>query len=91
MHRHLAARIESGDVEPLRKASANLTRWERQDAGLQPALREWVETLAWPTPRLVALLREASENATRIRSSSPFAGAIDQRLRLEFLRESRAA
>jgi hypothetical protein len=50
-----------------------------------------VEILTWPKPRIVALLREETENATRIRSSSPFAGAIDQRLRLELLREARAA
>jgi hypothetical protein len=91
MHRHLADRIEVGDHRPVQKALANLERWERQHGELQPALREWVEILTWPTSRLVALLRDESENATRIRSSSPFAGVIDQRLRLELLREARAA
>jgi hypothetical protein len=91
MHRHLADRIEAGDPEPVRKATANLARWEIQHGGVAPAYREWIEILRWPTSRLVALLREETENATRIRSSSPFAGAIDQRLRLELLRAARAA
>ena len=91
MHRHLADRIEAGDDEPIRIATANLARWENQHGELAPALLEWVEILKRPTDRIVALLREESENATRIRSSSPFAGAIDQRLRLELLREARAA
>ena len=91
MHRHLADRIDAGDGEPLRIASSNLARWEKQHGGLQPALREWLGILSWPAPRITALLREESENATRIRSSSPFAGAIDQRLRLELLRAARAA
>jgi hypothetical protein len=91
MHRHLADRIEAGDGEPIRKATANLDRWEKLHGGLQPALHEWIEILTWPKARLLALLREESDDATRIRSSSPFAGAIDQRLRLELLRAARAA
>jgi len=62
-----------------------------QHGGLAPALVEWVEILRWPRARILELLRDEGENATRIRSSSPFAGAIDQRLRLELLREARAA
>ena len=91
MHRHLADRIEAGDHSPLAKATANLVRWERLHGELGPACREWAEILTWPKSRIVALLREETGNATRIRSSSPFAGAIDQRLRLELLREARAA
>jgi hypothetical protein len=91
MHRHLADRIEAGDREPMRKAASNLARWEKQHGQLEPACREWRAILEWPLDRIVALLREETENATRIRSSSPFAGAIDQRLRLELLREARAA
>jgi hypothetical protein len=91
MHRHLADRIEAGDGEPIRKAKANLARWEKHHGGLEPAYREWLAIFEWPIERIVALLREETENATRIRSSSPFAGAIDQRLRLELLREARAA
>ena len=91
MHQHLADRIESGDAEPLRIAAANLARWEKLHGRLEPAYAEWAQILTWPMTRLVALLREESEDATRIRSSSPFAGAIDQRLRLDLLRAARAA
>jgi hypothetical protein len=91
MHRQIADRIEAGDEEPLRIAASNLVRWERQHGSEEPALREWVEILKWPAQRIAALLREESENATRVRSNSPFAGAIDQSLRLELLRAARAA
>jgi hypothetical protein len=91
MHRHLADRIDSGDDKPLRIASSNLARWDKQRGGSEPALREWAGILSWPVARITALLREEGENATRIRSSSPFAGAIDQRLRLELLRAARGA
>jgi hypothetical protein len=91
MHRHIADRIEAGDEAPLRIAAANLERWSIRHNGLAPALREWIDILQWPRERLLHLLRDDEENATRIRSSSPFAGAIDQRLRLELLRETRAA
>ena len=91
MHRHIADRIEAGDDTPLQIAAANLRRWAISHGGLAPALREWTEILEWPRDRLLDLLRDESENATRVRSSSPFAGAIDQRLRLELLRETRAA
>jgi hypothetical protein len=91
MHRHIADRIESGDGEPLRVASTNLMGWGKQHGGLAPAHLEWAEILRLPMPRLIALLREETENATRIRSSSPFAGAIDRRLRLELLRAARTA
>jgi hypothetical protein len=91
MHRHLADRIETGDEEPIRIAKANLARWEKLHGSLEPSHAEWIGILSWPTARLLALLREESENATRIRSSSPFAGAIDRRLRLDLLRAARAA
>lgn len=91
MHRHIADRIEAGDDTPLQIAAANLRRWAVSQGGLVPALREWVDILEWPRGRLLDLLRDEGENATRVRSSSPFAGAIDQRLRLELLRETRAA
>jgi len=91
MHCHIADRIEAGDEAPLRIAASNLERWSVKHGGLAPALVEWVEILRWPRARILELLRDEGENATRIRSSSPFAGAIDQRLRLELLREARAA
>jgi hypothetical protein len=91
MHRHIADRIEAGDESPLQIATGNLARWKERNGGLVRSQEEWVAILQWPTSRLLEMLRSDDEEATRLRSSSPFAGAIDQRLRIELLREARAA
>ncbi|MEO8459431.1 MAG: hypothetical protein ABI451_02780 [Dokdonella sp.] len=92
MHRNIADRIEAGDPLPLRIAAENLDRWRRLHGELSPPLAEWVAILDWPLPRLLELLRDATgQEATRRRSNSPFAGVIDNQLRLELLREARAA
>lgn len=92
MHRSIADRIEAGDPEPMRKAAENLERWGRLHGELSPAQAEWIAILAWPMPRLLALLREPDDQeAIRLRGNSPFAGVVDQQLRLELLREARAA
>lgn len=92
MHRHIADRIEAGEEFPLQRAAQNLERWRQRNGGLVPAQEEWIGILQWPRERLLAMLRAADdEEATRLRSNSPFAGVIDERLRLELLREARAA
>jgi hypothetical protein len=92
MHRHIADRIASGDGVPLRIAAENLARWRRLHGELSPAQSEWVAILDWPVPRLLAMLRNAEDQeAIRLRSNSPFAGVIDQKLRIELLHEARAA
>ncbi len=92
MHQRIADRIEQGDPEPLRIAAQNLDRWRRLHGELSPAQSEWIPMLGWPKARLLELLRDADdENAIRLRSNSPFAGAIDPQLRLGLLREARAA
>jgi len=92
MHQCIAERIEQGDLEPLRIAAQNLDRWLRLHGELSLAQSEWVPILGWPTARLLTLLRNAEdEEAIRLRSNSPFAGAIDPQLRLGLLREARAA
>lgn len=92
MHGVIADRIERGDDAPLRIALANLERWRGLHGELAPVEVEWIGILAWPVEELVAMLRdEHGERAVRLRSSSPFSGAIDQELRLGLLREARAA
>lgn len=92
MHRNIADRIEAGDREPLRKATENLDRWRRLHGELSPAQAEWIAILAWPTLRLLAMLRDPDDQeAIRLRGNSPFAGVVDQQQRIELLREARAA
>lgn len=91
MHGVIADLMEAGDQAPLRKARENLERWQRQGS-LSSAQAEWLPILSWPTPRLIALLRaEEDENAVRLRSNSPFSGILTDRMRMELLREARAA
>ena len=91
MHAVVADRLEAGDEAPLRIARENLSRWSAANGGLSRAQAEWLPWLQAARPLLVALLRERSENATRMRSSSPFAGAISNELRLRLFDEARTA
>lgn len=58
-------------------ARRNLTAWRRKSAGARPRyLDEWQQILARPWPQVAGLITEQSENATRLRQSSPFAGVL---------------
>ena len=62
-------------IEDARRA---LGRW-RSTSGETPALREWATLLESPDPRdIVSLILRVDEDGMRLRSSSPFAGALDQ-------------
>ncbi|HSU17874.1 hypothetical protein [Longimicrobium sp.] len=68
-------------------ALANLDRWERQ-SGPDRAWAEWREILTSKSiSEIVALLQEDSENANRLRQSSPFAGALTEDERMAVFRE----
>ena len=67
-------------------ADENLDRWERL-RGRDPALDEWRTLLsATPLPDLLRLLTEESENADRLRQSSPFAGILTEQERTAVFR-----
>jgi len=58
-------------------ARRNLAAWRKKSAGAEPHyLEEWQRILARPWSQVAALLTEQSENATRLRQSSPFAGIL---------------
>ena len=55
----------------------NLAAWRKKASGAQPHyLAEWQRILARPWPQVAGLITEQSENATRLRQSSPFAGVL---------------
>ena len=91
MHGVIAERIERGDPEPVRIARANLDRWRSANGSLDRAQAEWSELLMLPSDRLGALLRQDGDDATRLRSNSPFAGVLDTTTRLELFHEARGA
>ena len=76
MHCKIAQKI-TRDPELLNKAKANLERWSAKSKGPQPQyLREWQQILERPWPEIAELITSMSEDATRLRSSSPFAGVL---------------
>lgn len=89
LHQAIAALLRAGDRRPLAKAQSNLLRWQAAFGGELPAAyREWRDLLADPTEAWLGLLEEQSERATRLRSNSPFAGAIDARERWRIFRDA---
>lgn len=76
MHCKIAQKI-TRDPALLNKAKANLERWIAKSGDQQPRyLREWKQILERPWPEIAELITGMSEDATRLRSSSPFAGVL---------------
>lgn len=76
MHVVAAEKIER-DPDLLNIPRRNLERW-MANSGESPAawLNQWRQILRKPWPVIAALITELSENATRLRQSSPFAGVL---------------
>ncbi len=72
----LIARKIARDPRLLDVARRNLDRWRAARGTEPPALAEWRVILARPWGRVAAILTEMSENAARLRQSSPFAGIL---------------
>src|SRR5215470_17965181 len=84
MHAIIARKIER-DPSLLDIAHRNLDRWSARWKDDVPAwFREWRQILSRPWPEVAALITEPSENAARLRQSSPFAGVLtaDERKRI---------
>jgi hypothetical protein len=75
MHCKIAQKT-SRDPKLLDIAKANLKRWCAKADPLPRYLHEWQEILARPWPEIAELITSMSEDATRLRSSSPFAGVL---------------
>jgi hypothetical protein len=75
----LIARKISGAPDLLVKARQNLERWTKKSGSPTPTyLLEWKEILDRPWPQIAELITSMSEDATRLRSSSPFAGVLTE-------------
>jgi hypothetical protein len=76
MHRLVGQKLLANPTL-LERARANLTRWQTTgSSGVQHALDAWQEILARPMPMIVAFLESNSEEAIRLRQSSPFTGIL---------------
>jgi hypothetical protein len=81
LHRLVAEKIRH-DPALLDLARGNLRRWRAASGGLSPALAEWDRILMRSAAEIAVLLVDPSENATRLRQSSPFAGILTEAERL---------
>ena len=78
MHCRIAQKI-SRNPGLLDKARDNVARWVARTEGEKPRyLEEWEQILEQPWPAIADLITSMSEEATRLRSSSPFAGVLTE-------------
>ena len=90
MHCKIVQKI-SRDPRLLKKAQSNLSRWSAKTDGPKPRyLTEWHEILEKPWPTIAEMMTSMSEDATRLRSSSPFAGILNEKEREQIYAAFRA-
>ena len=76
MHCKIAQKI-SRDQSLLEIPRRNLVRWSQRTSGDLPKfIAEWQDILERPWPQVAALITSCSEEANRLRQSSPFAGVL---------------
>jgi hypothetical protein len=81
MHCMIAQKVE-GNPDLLNIARDNLSHWQENYAGEKPRyLQEWEKILGSPWPEIAELITNMGDEATRLRSSSPFAGVLDSKER----------
>ena len=90
MHCRIVQKV-SRDPRLLEKAKANLARWIAKIDGPRPRyLMEWQEILEKPWLTIAEIMTSMSEDATRLRSSSPFAGILNEKEREQIYAAFRA-
>ena len=76
MHCKIAQKL-SRDPELLNVARENLARWRQKSGGEYPRyLAEWEEILDRPWIEIADFMTSISDEATRLRASSPFAAVL---------------
>jgi len=81
MHCKIAQKI-SLDSKLLEIAKRNLARWDKKSSGQKPGyLQEWRDILDRPWLEIAEIITSMNEESTRLRSSSPFAGVLDDQER----------
>jgi hypothetical protein len=88
-HRAVAERLRAEPEAVLERARRNLNRWTEGDtfgAGELASLEEWQGILdEADVDRLIEIVTDTSDEGQRLRSSSPFVGALSPEERLEIL------
>ncbi len=90
MHCKIAQKI-SRDQSLLEIPRRNLVRWSQRTSGEVPKfIAEWQEILEKPWPQVAAFITSCSEEAMRLRQSSPFAGVLGSQERKQIYEAFRA-
>jgi hypothetical protein len=78
-------------VTELVLAIGNVDRWLNDCApGVRPALEKWRRLLLGPRDELFRVMQSDDSQATELRQSNPFAGALDSQERTSVLRAFRS-
>lgn len=86
LHRAVAEKVLADD-RVVERARAKLEEWIGRGGRSSALLIRWREILAG-SPRAIAdVLTDPSEEAAQLRSASPFAGALDAKIRLAIIRQ----
>lgn len=76
LHQEIVKKLRS-DPELWNIPRKNLDRWKKMKGWMSPALIEWERILtSYPEDQILSLLESDSEEAVRLRSSSPFTGIL---------------
>ena len=86
----LIARKLMRDRKVLERARQNLARWRARQEQPATYLAEWEAILSRPVSEIAGFLVSPDEDPTRLRQSSPFAGALSPRERKRFFDAFRA-
>lgn len=90
MHCRIVQKI-SREPGLLDRAKANLKRWSAKSELPMPRyLKEWQEILDQPWSVIAEQITNMSEDASRLRSSSPFAGILSEAERAKIYAAFRA-
>ena len=77
MHRRIAELMKSDPERVIDKAMRNLESWQERRNASASVFSEWLELIGSLSPEeLAAFITSDSEQAIRMRQSSPFAGVI---------------
>ena len=84
MHRMVAERLRQNPADVVQFALANLERWHQQGVECED-FQVWKKLLIGPPLAIFDTLTSGSEEAIRLRQSSPFAGLIPEEDRRHLL------
>ncbi|MCA1634175.1 MAG: hypothetical protein LC802_10900 [Acidobacteria bacterium] len=88
-HLAVAERLRERPDAVIERARQNLNRWLEGDAfgpGERQSVEEWLKILdGSDAERLIRIITDPSDEGQRLRSSSPFVGALTPEERLEIL------